>query len=316
MKRIGTFLLSTLFIAGAILGGVNQSGSGMGNVYATSSDANKQTMYYATPRLQVTGRDIKGDTVKAGEEFEMVIHLKNESNSTKIRNVSMKLSSEENQIVTSSGSDSIYIETIDKEEETDVTVKMISKADLEQKNYSVDLSYTYEDNNKNTFEDTASLSVPVVQESGLSLTEKKLSKTEVMVDGKTSLTFKVNNLGLDKLRNVTVDLSGDTIQDISYFVGSVEVGESGAVDINLTPDKVGESPIKINVTYEDTLGNQSTYEDELSLVVKEAASEDAASAEAEESSISPVMIIVIIAVIVVIIIITNVIKKKKQQKYE
>ena len=95
-----------------------------------------------------------------------------------------------------------------------------------------------------------------------------------------------------------------------------EVGESGAVDINLTPDKVGDSPIKINVTYEDTLGNQSTYEDELSLVVKEAASEDATSAEDENSSISPVMIIVIIAVIVVIIIITNVIKKKKQQKYE
>ena len=38
MKRIGTFLLSTLFIAGAVLGGVSQSGNGMGNVYATSTD--------------------------------------------------------------------------------------------------------------------------------------------------------------------------------------------------------------------------------------------------------------------------------------
>ena len=316
MKRIGTFLLSTLFIAGAVLGGVSQSGNGMGNVYATSTDANKQTMYYATPRLQVTGRDIKGDTVKAGEEFEMVIHLKNESNSTKLRNVSLKLSSEENQIVTSSGSDSIYIETIDKEEETDVTVKMIAKADLEQKNYSVDLSYTYEDNNKNTFEDTASLSVPVVQESGLSLTEKKLSKTEVMEGGKTSLTFKVNNLGLDKLRNVTVDFSGDTIQDISYFVGAIEVGESGAVDINLTPDKVGDSPIQIKVTYEDTLGNQSVYEDEMELVVTEAVDETATVEEAETSSFNPATIIAIVGIIVVIIIIVNVIKKKRQAKYE
>jgi hypothetical protein len=64
---------------------------------------------YATPRLVVTGADIKGGSVKAGDKFSMVIHLKNESN-YKLVNVSLKLSSDDNQIVTASGSDSLYIE--------------------------------------------------------------------------------------------------------------------------------------------------------------------------------------------------------------
>lgn len=325
MKHIGTFLITTVFAAGLIFGGTKPVQS-MAAEFSTNTDAevtiipvdesekSKTTDYYATPKLLVTGRDIKGNAVNAGDEFDMVIHFKNESNSTKLRNISIKLSSEENKIVTASGSDSFYVSKLDKEEECEVKVRMKAKGDLAQGNYTVSVNYTYEDNSKNTFEDSASLVIPVVQESKISISEKKLSKSEVKTDGKTSLSLKVNNMGLDKLRNVTVDVESDTIQDINYFVGTIEPGENGSVDVTITPEKVGNSDIKIKVTYEDTLGNTLEYEDSIGLTVTEAKAETEET-PAKAASINPVLI-TIIAAVVLIAVVAGIIKKKKQKNYE
>lgn len=274
---------------------------------------------YTTPRLMVTGCDIKGENVKAGSEFDMVIHLRNESDSTKLTNIKLKLSSENNQIVPTSGSDSIYIDELEKEEETDVSVKMKAKEDLEQKNYTVSVAYAYENSWGESFDDSASLTVPVVQESKIGVSELKLTKSEVELNGKTSLSFKVNNMGLDKLRNVTVDFSGDTIKEISYFVGTIESGESGTVDMTITPDKVGSDDIHIKVTYEDVLGKSKTLEEKTSFVVNEEkveADTAEASPEAAQASMPVGPIAGLIGVIVAIIVIVNIIKKQRQKKYE
>ena len=307
MKRIGTFLISAALVGLTAF-------SGIGNVTKNVTDVRAETIYDATPKLLITGRDIKGDEVKAGDEFEMTIHLVNESNSTKLRNISLKLSSEENQIVTASGSDTLYIDKIDKEGEYDVTVKMKARADLPQNNYTVNVDYSYENTNKNTFEDSASLSIPVVQESKISISEKKLSKSEVSIDGKTSLTFKVNNMGLDKLRNVTATFSGDDIDDLSYYVGTIEAGENSSVDMTITPAKVGEDPIDIEITYEDTSGNTKKFNEEISLVV----TEEVAEAEAvETAAVSPAYIGVgAVVILLLIVIFSTIIKKVNQKKYE
>ena len=340
MRKIGTFLISTALFTGIAFFAPMQGTSSMNTVYATSTDAaveettettensdvvitttndsnksNKKVSYYATPRLVVTGRDIKGDSVKAGDEFDMVIHLKNESNSTKLRNISVKLSSEENQIITTSGSDSIYIDSLDKEAECDVTVKMKARENLEQKNYTVNVEYNYEDNSKNSFDGSASVTVPVEQEARLGISEVKLSKSELDVDGKTSLSFKVNNMGLDTLRNVTIEFSGDTIQEISYYSGTIESGASSNVDMTITPDKVGNDDIHIKVSFEDATGNVSTYEDTVALSVNEAQPEEA---EVEDASgVSPALLGGgAIAVIAIIALIAGIVKKINNKKYE
>lgn len=332
MRRIGTFLIAATLFTGAVVSGGFAGTENANVVYASETDAQEyaseepeievvkteekssKTNYYATPKLVITGRDISGNQVKAGDEFEMVLHLKNESNSTKLRNISLKISSEENQITTASGSDTVYINEIDKEDGCDVTVKMVAKKDLAQTNYPLTVSYKYEDNNKNTFEDSASVVVPVVQEARLGISEKKLSKSEVLIDGKTSLSFKVNNMGLDTLRNVSVEIKGDTIKEINYYVGTVEAGASGSVDMTVTPDQIGEDDIHIKVTFEDAVGNQSFIEDSVELTVTQAAEE--ADKEVKESGISPVFIGGTVVMIIVIAIVGGVIKRKKQKKYE
>ncbi len=309
LKRVAAMVIAAVLIIGTVVG-------------AYKGGSSKVNAAYATPRLIVTGCDIAGGSVKAGADFDMTLHLKNESTSTKLTNIRLKLSSEENQIVTVSGSDTIYVDELDKEEEYDVKVKMRAKNDLEQQNYTVTVSYAYENSWQESFEDTASVVVPVVQESKLCISEKKLSKNEVAIDGKTSLSFKVNNMGLDKLRNVTVEFSGDTITEIDYFAGTIEPGASNSVDMTITPDKVGDSDLIIKVNYEDAAGKKNTYEDKMSLVVKEAEPEETASgagsaaSENAQGGIPVVPIAGAAAVIVFIVIIVNVVKKHNMKKYE
>ncbi len=335
MKKIGTFLIGSALIAGAMflvpqqgiydLNCVNASGLGTAlkdtdsaTITITSTDeADKKTVsYYATPKLVVTGRDIDGESVKAGDTFKMTIHLKNESTSTKLRNIELKLSTEENQIVTTSGSDSIYIDSLDKEDACDVTVEMKAREDLEQKNYTVNVNYNYEDNSKNSFEGSGNITVPVVQEARLGISEIKLSKSELSVDGKTSLSLKVNNMGLDTIRNATVEFSGDTIQEVSYYAGTIEAGASSAVDMTITPDKVGDDDIHIKVDFEDASGNVSTFEDSVALVVDEAKPEETAEVEQPKNMSTAILGGAAVAVIALIAIIATIVKKVNLKKYE
>ena len=268
---------------------------------------------YATPRLVVTGADIQGGSVKAGDDFSMVLHLKNES-TYKLVNISLKVSSEDNQIITSSGSDSIYIEEIPREEEMDVTVDLKTRGNLEQKNYSVKVEYTYEDNSWDTYNDSASITVPVVQDSKASITEKRLTKTEVEVNGKTSLSYKINNTGKGSIYNVTSEITGDTISDISTYSGTIAVGESGTVDLSITGVKAGEGKINVKVTYEDAEGKTNTVTDTFDITVKEPVVETVVE-DVPETNSSMLIAGAIIAVLVLIIIV-GAIKRARDKRFE
>ena len=273
----------------------------------------QKVLAYATPRLVVTGADIQGGSVKAGDDFSMVIHLKNES-TYKLVNISLKISSDDNQIITSSGSDSIYVEEIPREEEMDITVDLKTRGNLEQKNYSVKVDYTYEDNSWDTYSDSATVTVPVVQESKASITEKRLTKTEIDVNGKTSLSFKINNTGKGSIYNVTSEITGDNITDISTYSGTIAVGESGTVDLSLTGVKAGEGKINVKVTYEDAEGKTGTVSDTFDITVKEPVVETVVE-EAPQANNTMLIAGVVIAVLILIIIV-GAIKRARDKKFE
>ena len=296
IKKCIVFLMAAVMIAAGMF-----AGSG------------KKVSAYATPRLVVTGSEVEGGSVKAGDDFTMVIHLKNESKS-KLVNVSLKLSNDDNQIVTTSGSDSIYIDTIDKEAEMDVTVDLKTRGNLEQKNYEVKVDYSYEDNSWNTYNDSAALSVPVVQESRASISEKRLTKKEIEIDGKTSLSFKINNTGKESIYNVTSEITGDNITDISTYSGTIAVGESGTVDLSINGEKVGSGKINVKVTYEDSEGKKGTVTDEFDISVVEPVVEQVT--EEKPQGNNNMMIIGAAAAVLLLIVIVGAVKKARNKKYE
>ncbi|MBR1866431.1 MAG: hypothetical protein IJ801_07985 [Lachnospiraceae bacterium] len=267
---------------------------------------------YATPRLMVTGYDIDEEAVYAGEEFNMVIHLKNESTSTALFNVKLKLSTEGNEIITVSGSDSIYIDRMDAAGEMDVAVALKADSSLEQKAYSMNVSYTYEDKNRITYEDSAVLAVLVKQKQLVSVSEKKTSRDSVLVDGKSNLSFKINNLGKDKLYNVSVSLTGDTIEETSLYVGTINVGESGTVDLSVTGKQVGNGAVTADISYEDADGTQSSRKEEFAFSVTEPVVMDY-EGEAGTGGLPFVAVGAVVVIIVIVVIIRA--KKKRDEAY-
>ena len=194
------------------------------------------------------------------------------------------------------------------------TVELKTRGNLEQKNYSVKVEYTYEDSSWDTYNDSALITVPVVQESKASITEKRLTKKEITVDGKTSLSFKINNTGKGSIYNVTSEITGDTISDISTYTGTIAVGESGTVDLSVAGVKAGDGKINVKVTYEDAEGKTGTVTDTFDLVVSEPVVETVVE-EAPQANNTMLIAGAVIAVLLLIIIV-GAIKRARDKKFE
>ena len=268
---------------------------------------------FLTPRLIVTGSEITTGTVTAGDDFEMIIHMKNESTATQLNNVRIELSTDDNEIIPADGTNVIYIDSIDKEEETDVTVELSARGDLRQKTYSITVNYEYEDKDRNPFSSASVVTVPVVQTPEISLSEFKLSRNEIALDGKTNVSFDLNNIGKDMVYNVSVEFEGEQIDNISTYVGNIDVSGSSTVDLSLKGTSVGAGNIVAHITFEDADGKKFSFDKDFSLEVFEMPVVDP---EAAAGSSLPIPAIAgVAAAVIIVIAVVSIIRKKKERAY-
>lgn len=263
------------------------------------------------PRLIITGSDIDGDEVKAGDDFDLTIHMKNESKK-KLTNIKLVLSSEENNVVPKSGTNSVYIDSVDKESELDVVVEMTTKSDLLPNTYSVNVKYAYEEDDWRFFEDEAELTVPIVQIPKLSVTGMKLTRDSVIIDGKTSCAIRVNNTGKSDIYNVSVTLKGNNIQTTEEFIGFLPMEVSKDVDLSVLSTALGTSDIIAEVTYEDSQGNVYTDNSSVTLSVLEPVIEPVIE---KEPIYMDRRLWVAGGVVLLVIIVGTIIRKKREKAY-
>ena len=300
IRKVISSLLATAAAAGCLLG--------------SPLFANQVNAAFLTPRLIVTGSEITTGPVTAGDDFEMVIHMKNESTATQLNNVRIELTTEDNEIIPADGTNVIYIDSIAKEEEVDVTVDLSTRGDLQQKPYSVTVNYEYEDKDRNPFASSSLITVPIIQTPELSLSEFKLSRKEIVLDGKTNVSFDLNNIGKDTVYNVAVEFEGEQIDDISTYVGNLNVSESKTVDLSLKGTAVGSGNVIAHVTFEDADGQTFSFDQNFDLEVASKPAE-ADVAEVENAGL-PVPVIAGGAVAVIIVIaVVSIIRKKKEKAY-
>ena len=268
---------------------------------------------YVTPRLIVTGSEITTGPVNAGDDFELVIHLKNESTATQLNNIRIEFETEDNEITPSSGTNVVYIDSLAKEAEYDVTVSMSTRGDLQQKPYTLTLNYEYEDKDRNSFADSSVVTIPIIQTPELSLSEFKLSRKEIVLDGKTNVSFDLNNIGKDMVYNVSVEFEGEQIDNISTYVGNIDVSGSSTVDIALKGSAVGTGNIVARITFEDADGQTFSFDQNFDL---EVSAKPVVDSEADTGSSLPVPAIAGgAAAVIIVVAAVNVIRKKKERAY-
>lgn len=286
--------------------------AGLSGISSLKENVNAVTYY--TPRLMVTGSEINKDKVNAGEEFDLTVHFLNESEDTHLYNIKISFNCENNDIYPVGGTNVYYVDTVRDQETFDITVKMVSRADLEEKPYTITVNYEFEDMNKDYFSDSSQIVVPIYQKPNLSVSDMKLTKSEIILDNKTSFSMKLNNMGKGNIYNVTVSVEGDMINDVDTVVGNLDKGANTSVDLSLKGVNTGSGDINIIVSYEGTDGEVYKIEKTMNLTVVEPAPVEVAA----EQAASPNLILaggVIVAIVVVVIIVVNVVRKKKEKAY-
>lgn len=286
----------------------------------------------SVPRVIVTGFSTEPAVVKAGTNFKLIIHLKNTSKETYVKNLLFDLTAptEGSDAATASpaflpasGSNSIYLDKIKANGTQDISIMLNAKSDLVQKPYSVDIGMKYENKDGGQFDSNASVSIPIKQDARFEFSEFELSGDSIEVGSEVNVMCNLYNLGRTKLYNVKVNFEGEGISAAEQFLGNVESGATASIDSMILGEAVttGDGTVKMVMSYEDEEGVRTTFEKNLTVFVTEPMVEDMGMIEPiepmEEEKKFPVIPVaagVIAAAGIVITVI--VIKKKKKRRLE
>lgn len=302
------------------VGGVTNS-----DPVVTSGSADKTQ---SVPRVIVTGFSTNPANVNAGSDFKLTVHVKNTSNSTAVSNLLFDMqapsagtdaAAEAPAFLPSSGSSSIYLDSIPAGATRDISIDLNARADLVQKPYSIAMSMKYEDGNATQYEASSSLAIPVKQAARFEFSDIELSPDSIQVGEESNLTCSIYNTGRIKLYNVKVKFSGDGITGKDVFVGNVDSGATGTIDGMLTGESEmpAGSKCKMTVTYEDESGKSFSTEKDFEIEVTPMAETDDATmvgpVEEQQKSV-PVIPIVIAAIVLAAVVITLVVIRRKKKK--
>ena len=237
---------------------------------ATSQEGNK-----SQPRLIITGYETDKKEIKAGDEFQLTVHIKNTSDRTAVSNIKFTLSSSEdkndNCFIPMSGSSTIFISRIGIGETIDLVVDMTAKPTLEAKSYPLSIESEYEDSDVTSYKGVESISIPVTQEMRVTTGNVEIMPSDIEVGGQSNIMFPINNLGKSKIYNVSVEFKGDSITGGESFKGNLDSGATANVDTMVTgvAATMDDGTITAIISYENEKGEIFTLEKEMQLFVSE-----------------------------------------------
>lgn len=212
-----------------------------------------------TPRVIIDNYDFPYG-IEAGQEFALTLSFFNTSEKTSVCNMKVSLNSENQIFIPVGSSSSFYIAKIDPGQRLSKTIMLKSKADAENKIYTVNIDIDYQDSKGNKYNEKEVISLPVNQDSVLRLASLELPQ-EVYVGSPASLTIDFYNTGRTLIRNLLIKTEGNfDVQDGTLFIGNLEPGKSSYYDVTIFPRQEGIAEGKIIFTYEDSEGRSYSIE--------------------------------------------------------
>lgn len=239
----------------------------------------------STPRVIVTGFETNPEVVHAGDSFMLTLHLKNTSTATSVNNMIFEFDAAVEgkdsettyeSFLPTAGSNTIFVDKMAKNGTRDIQIEMEARSDLAQKPYAINVNMSYEDEHVNAYTNKASVSIPVKQEARIDMSQPEVTPSSIDVGSEANVMFSIYNLGKTKLYNVSVKTDSEFFSGGDSFVGNLDSGATGSVDMYLTGEAAttDDGTVKLQITYEDETGAPTTVEKEISLFVTEPAYDD------------------------------------------
>lgn len=248
---------------------------GSGTIGGNGQDDTK-----AKPRIVVTGFETNPAEVFAGNTFTLTIHVKNTATDMPVTNVlfDMQAATEGEDktntyaaFLPTSGASSVFMDKIGANTAEDIVIEMTAKADLAQKPYVLDVNMKYDAGSMFDLTDKASVSIPIHQESRFDTSVPEVAPSDITVGSQSNVMMSVYNTGKTTLYNVQVKFHADSIDEASAFVGNLQSGATGNVDVMLTgiAPTMDDGTVVMEISYEDDAGNVTTTEKTITLYVNE-----------------------------------------------
>lgn len=291
----------------------------------------------AKPRIVVTGFETNPAKVFAGDTFTLTVHVQNTAKDLAVTNVLFDMqaaiegedkTNTYSAFLPTSGASSVYMDSIAANTAADIVIEMTAKADLAQKPYVLDVNMKYDAGVMFDLTDKASVSIPISQESRFDTSIPEVVPSDITVGSQSNVMFSIYNTGKTTLYNVQVKFIGDSVDEASAFVGNLQSGATGNVDVMLTgiAPTMDDGTINMEISYEDEGGNVTTTQKPITLFVSEEMFDDMGMGdgmmdgdmmiEEEGGQKKPGTIIAVIAVVIVaavagVIVFIQIRKKKK-----
>lgn len=297
----------------------------------TSKKSSKNTNANLTPQLLISGFSYGGREINGGETFNLNFTIKNNSETTKIQNIVIKLSGGECFVV-ADGTDTVTMKSLDANASANMSKSFKCLSSAPSGVYAVNASVSYEyieDSARQASTSELTMSVPVVQPDKVQFQSVDLADKTVTVNEETDCAFSIVNTGQTKLSNGTVKLVDEEGKElVSAFVGTIEAGAqfSSNYTLPVTFENIGTKKLKLVFEYENENSEKKSIEQEFRVTVEEyfdpfedvIPSDDTDMGEQSNapSRIAIVGICVggVVLLIVLAVVIKRIVKKKKAKK--
>ena len=302
-------------------------------------EEDEKDKFVAQPRIIVTGFETNPADVYAGDTFTVYIHVKNTSTSMPVKNVLFDMqaavegsdkTNTYSAFLPTSGSSSVYMDSIAAGQEKDIAIEMTAKADLAQKPYVLQVNMKYDYDKTANVTDTASVSIPIKQESKFDTSTAEVAPSSTPVGSQSNVMFSIYNTGKTTLFNLQVKFKNDYVEGGEAFIGNLESGQTGNVDTMVTATTPNEGTITAVISYEDDAGNVTETEKEIALSIYEESFDDSSMDDGmwDDSQMDGtdtglptaakigIPVGVIAAVIIVLTAVLKIRKKKKAKKQQ
>ncbi len=226
-------------------------------------------------RIIVDGFTTIPETIIAGDEFELILKIKNASSDIGATNLLFSMESEKVSdsavFTTESGSSSVALNSLPPGGVTELKYKLLSRPGVDQRSYGLTIKAKYDSPEYKNAEESLVVDIPVKQIARLSTGTFEVMPDSITVGSESNIMFGINNTGKVMLYNVTAAFEADSIQTMDTYVGNIKPGETGNVDCMVTgvAQTADDGKIKVIISYEDENGTVFTEEKELTLFVTE-----------------------------------------------
>ena len=248
-------------------GGGGDYGGGGGEAVATPAPAAK---------LIIERMETQPLRPRPGDEFAIVLTLRNTSAAQRIQNIDLTYTTENNVIRPLSGLNRVHIDALDPGKTLDVKLDVFAGPEIASDLVHMEVAFDYEEKDAAAKQATQEVFLRLERVQRMELDEPVLPNDAPMAQESFTVKLKVMNKGRNTLDNVTarvVSDNPDLMTGGSWYGGNLESGDQKTAELTLIPAVGGDFTATVEVSYEDAITGKSVAETrELSFYAQEAES--------------------------------------------